>query len=232
MILGIVGGLVALVVIIGLIIGSVTGNKSAGSTIEPGSGTPTAQGPPQQDPSTEPSSPSSDKPTSPTSDKPSDEPTDSGGSSGAPISLAEGCSVTPASGWDVKQQKKGVVVLTNSEAGGSLNAQCVDAGGKVDPTQVLDTWMDQISADGSNVQKKDPESTDTGSSKLTAASQTMQYVESSSQGTATVAVTAVVAVRDDGVTSIETIWYTEDSDLDTLNSDFSAMVASVWKSML
>ena len=122
-------------------------------------------------------------------------------------------------------------MLSNSSAGASLNAQCVDAGREVDPTAVLDKWLDQISEDGSNVEKGDAKTVDTGSSKLTAASQSMQFEQSSSQGSVTVQVTSVVAVRSDGVVSIETIWYTKDSDIDTLNKDFSAMVASVWASM-
>ena len=75
MILGIVAGLIALVVIVGFIIAGLAGRNSAGSTIEPGTGVPSAQGP-QQQPTEEPT----DEPSSEPSGRPSDKPTSSGSS--------------------------------------------------------------------------------------------------------------------------------------------------------
>jgi hypothetical protein len=60
----------------------------------------------------------------------------------------------------------------------------------------------------------------------------MTYTASTSQDTVNVGVTAVAAVRKDGVTAVQTIWYTEGSDLDQLNTDFGSMLGSLVRSLL
>jgi hypothetical protein len=219
-----VAGAIALLVLIGAIIGVLTNHNdnSSGATIEPGTGTPTAQGPRPQ-PSSEPSEQPSSGPSSSTGN--------GGGSSGATIRLAHGCSIKPAAGWTERTKKQGVVVLENGD-GDSLNAQCVQLSAGSDPTAVLGDWLDQISADYSGVKKNPAESMDTGTSQLKAASQSMTYTASTSQGTVNVGVTAVAAVRKDGVTAVQTIWYTEGSDLDQLNTDFGSMLGSLVRSLL
>ncbi len=224
MILGIVAGSIALLVLIGAIIGVLSGrDQGSAATIRPGTGTPTAHAPQQ-----------GSAPAGRPSSAPGSGPTGSAGGgsrgSGQPIRLAHGCSVTPADGWTTRSAKKGVVVLQN-DAGDMLNAQCAKLDAGTDPGQVLNDWMDQISSDHSDVQKSKVKPLDTSGGKLKAASQSMTYTDSSSQGTADVGVTSVVAVRKDGVTAVETIWYTRSSDAARLNSDFTSMLGSLLGSL-
>jgi hypothetical protein len=147
------------------------------------------------------------------------------------VKLSQGCSITPASGWKERSRKKGVLLLENGD-GDSLNAQCVQLDAGTDPTTVLGDWLDQISEDYGDVRKQPAEQMDTGSSGLKAASQSMTYTAATSQGSADIGVTAVVAVRKDGVTAVQTIWYTESSDMDQLNTDFGSMLTSLLRSLL
>jgi hypothetical protein len=235
LILGLVGGALALLVLIGgiaLVFGGDDGDQPT-TTISPGA--PTA---PPDDPSTEPSPEPSDEPTEPSSPpsasrKPEPDPTTSSGGepSGDAIDLGNDISLVPAKGWDVTKKSKGLAQLSNGEE--MFLGQAVELEAGTNPGQLCSAWHKQVAEDAANAKHGEPKKLDLGTSTLSGASCMAQMTVSTGQGSSEIGVYSVVSVREsDGVTVLGTVYFTEDSDTEKIDRDFSAMVNSMLKTQV
>lgn len=230
LILGLVGGALALLVLIGgiaLVFGGDDGDQPT-TTITPGAPTPPPDDP-TTEPSAEPSDEPSDEPSASSSPEPDPKPsTGGGGSSGDAIDLGLDIALVPAEGWEVGKQSKGLAQLTNGEE--IFLGQAVQLEAGTNPGQLCTAWHKQVAEGAANAKYADPEKIDLGSSDLSGATCMAQVTVSSGQGSSEVLVHTAVSVReDDGVTVLGTVYFTKGSDIDQVNTDFSTMVGSMLK---
>ncbi|QGN31947.1 hypothetical protein [Microlunatus sp. Gsoil 973] len=230
MILGIVAGSVAFLVIVGVIIGVLTNNTSteASAPISPGTGTPTAHAPQPR-----PSEPGNDESDAPTSGSTTGGNTGGSGSGSTSGTLTFGdCKLKPSKGWHKKTVKAdhGLASVANTD-GDVFQAQCIQLDKGTDPSQVLDTWFDQLAKDCADTRKSPAKDVETGVDDLTAAQAQMQCAVSDSQGSSVMGVASAAAVRDDGMTALTTVMFGESSDTAQLSHDFGNMTVSVWASL-
>lgn len=232
LILGLVGGALALLVLIGgiaLVFGGDDGDQPT-TTISPG--VPTA---PPDDPSTEPSAEPSDPPSTEPSDEPGassspePDPTPSSGggrSGGDAVDLGNDIALVPAQGWEVTKKAKGLAQLSNGDE--LFLGQAVELEKDTNPGQLCTAWHEQVAEGGADAELADPKKLDLGSSELRGASCVAQVTVSGGQGSSDVLVCTVVSVRErDGVTVLGTVYFTAGSDTEKVDEDFSAMVGSM-----
>jgi hypothetical protein len=223
----VVAALVALVAIGGIAMALSGGGDDAvpDTTITPGQ--PTA--PPTDQPTTDPgSSPSSEPSASSGPASPGATPGQSGGSA---ISLGNGVSVTPASGWSVRKKTSNVAQLSDGDNLFLGQAVKIDKG--TNPGQLCTAWHKQVAEGTSGGKFADPKTLDLGTSKLKGASCAAQVTVSSGQGSSTVLLVSVTSVRQsDGVTVLGTVYFTSSADETQLNKDFSSMVNSMLRTQV
>ena len=220
----VVAALVALVAIggIAMALGGGGDDDVPDTTITPSQ--PTA--PPSDEPTPDPSATPSTEPSAGSS--PSSSPSQPGG---AAISLGNGVSLTPASGWSVKKKTTNVAQLSDGDNIFLGQAVKVDKG--TNPGQLCTAWHKQVAEEASGGKFADPKSLDLGSDKLKGASCSAQVTVSSGQGSSTVLLVSVVSVRQsDGVTVVGTVYFTSSSEEDQLNKDFGSMVNSMLRTQV
>jgi len=232
LILGLVGGALALLVLIGgiaLVFGGDDGDQPT-TTITPGA--PTAPpDDPTTEPSAEPSEEPSDEPSASTTPEPDPTPSSGGGSSGDAVDLGLDIALVPAEGWEVTKQAKGLAQLSNGEE--LFLGQAVELEAATNPGQLCSAWHKQVAEGAANAKYTDPKKVDLGSAELSGATCMAQVTVSSGQGSSDVLVYTAVSVReDDGVTVLGTVYLTEGSDTEQVNTDFSAMVNSMLKTQV
>ena len=223
LILGLVGGALALLVLIGgiaLVFGGDSGDQPT-TTISPGA--PTA---PPDDPTTEPSPEPSGKPSASSSPEPDPTPSSGGQPAGDAVDLGNDIALVPADGWEVTKTGKGLAQLSNGDE--LFLGQAVELEPGTNPGQLCTGWHKQMAEGGADAKLADPKKLDLGSSELSGASCLAQVTLSGGQGSSDVLVYSVVSVRErDGVTVLGTVYFTADSDTEEVNTDFSAMVGSM-----
>lgn len=230
MIIGIVVAAVLLLVAVGGIVMALNsgGDDQPTSTITPGQPAPPTDNPtesPSADPSVDPPSPAaSTRPPSgqPPSADPSDKPANPGGSS---VSLGQGISVTPASGWKLKNKGDGSAQLSNGRDLFVGLVGDVDPGSN--PVQFCDAYHRKLGEKATNGTYSKAKALDLKSSKLDGASCLAEVTVSSGQGSTDVLLYSVVSIRTDGVTVVGTLYFTEATDTKALGDDFVVMVNSM-----
>jgi hypothetical protein len=223
----VVAALVALVAIGGIAIALSSGGDDTvpDTTITPGQ--PTA--PPTDQPTTEPSSSPSSKPSA--SSQPASPAATPGQSGGSAISLGNGISVTPASGWSVRKKTSNVAQLSDGDS--LFLGQTVKIDKGTNPGQLCTAWHKQIAEGTSGGKFADPKTLDLGSRKLKGASCAAEVTVSSGQGSSKVLLVTVTSVRQsDGVTVLGTVYFTSAADEAQLNKDFSSMVNSMLRTQV
>ena len=148
--------------------------------------------------------------------------------SGSAIDLGNGVRLTPASGWTVKKTGKGVAQLSDGK--NIFLGQSITTDPTANPGQLCTAWHKSVTEGTSGGKFADPKNADLGTSKLKGATCVAQTTVSSGQGSTTILLFSLVSVRpSDGVTVIGTAYFTQASDTEQLNKDFSAMVNSMLK---
>lgn len=222
MIIGIVVAAVVLLVAIGGIVMVLNrGGDQPTTTI-----TPSAPADPTEEPAPDPS-PSeegpADGPEEPKETEPSEPSSDA-------IDMGDGFSLTPAKGWKETDTKvnEGMAQVSNGTDGFTAQQTVLD--GPASAAEVLENFHNQIAEGGSKAQIGEPEEVDLGGNGVEGAIATSAVVMSGSQGSYVMIFMTLVAVREsDNQIALGTIYLTEDSDTDQLNSDFNDMMNSVLK---
>jgi hypothetical protein len=228
LILGLVGGALALLVLIGgiaLVFGGDDGDQPT-TTISPGA--PTA---PPDDPTTDPSAEASASGSPEPSASSSPEPDATPSSGGDAIDLGNDIALVPADGWDVKKKAKGVAQLSNGDE--LFLGQAIELETGTNPGQLCTAWHKQVAEEAGDAEYAEPKKIDLGSSKLSGATCVARLTVSGGQGSSEILVYSVVSVRkSDGVTVLGTVYFTKSSDTDQVNTDFSAMATSMIKTQV
>jgi hypothetical protein len=229
LILGLVGGALALLVLIGgvaLVFGGDDDGDQPTTTITPGP--PTA---PPDDPTTGPTPDPTPEPSASSSPKPDPTPSSGGQPSGDAVDLGNDISLVPAEGWDVTKKGKGLAQLSNGEE--IFLGQAVELEAGTNPAQLCTAWHKQVAEGGADAKFADPKKIDLGSSKLDGATCMAQVTVSSGQGSSDILVYSVASVRKkDGVTVLGTVYFTAGSDTKKVDADFSAMANSMLKTQV
>jgi hypothetical protein len=101
----------------------------------------------------------------------------------------------------------------------------VDPG--TNPGQLCDAWHRKVAGGQANGEFADPKSADLNIKKLKGATCVGKFTASNGSGSQDVYVFSLVSVRNDGVTVLGTMYFSEDADGDQLNKDFNAMINSM-----
>ena len=210
----VVAAVVALVAIGGIVIGLTSGNREVPATTI----TPSPQTPPPDEPSASPS---------PSPSTPSGGSTPGGGGAGGTaVEIGHGVSLVPADGWKVKKATASLAQLTDSKNVYIGQTTVVDADSN--PGQICTAWHKQLAEGEGGGKFSAPKNADVDADELKAATCSAQVTASSGQGSTELLLVSVVSVRStDGVAVVGTVAFTEASDQDALQKDFSSMSNSM-----
>jgi flagellar basal body-associated protein FliL len=228
----IIGIVVAAVVVLaavgGIIIALTRGSAEPVTTVSPSAPTTEPTADPTTEPTTEPtSSPTEPSPTTEPSQPtqaPTREPTQAPTPPNA-VNLGSGVSLTPASGYTVRSQKKGAAQLSNGREVFVGVAAQLEAGSN--PAQTCDAYHRALAKDYTNGKFEDAKSVDLNTSKLDAATCLAQVTVTNGGSSTNVLIYSLVSIRTDGLGVVGSIYFTKNSDIQQVNKDFAAMVNSM-----
>ena len=95
--------------------------------------------------------------------------------------------------------------------------------------QTCDAYHRDIAKEYTNGKFADPKKADLGTKKLSAATCQAQVTVANGGNAIKVTIFSLVSIRTDGLTVVGTVYFTEDSDTQQLDKDYSAMVNSMLK---
>ena len=241
-IIGIVVAAVVLLVAVGGIVMALgsRGGDDPVSTITP-TPLPVPSGDPTNPPTTAPTETPGPQPSQPTeapttappssappSNKPTKKPTTP--PSADSIDLGNGVRLTPADDWQVKSKKKSAVQLANGRDI-FLAVVAKDEPG-TNPTQTCDGYHREVAKQYTNGKFSDPKKIDLGTSKLKGATCAAQVTLTNGGDALKVYIYSLVSVRTDGLTVVGSLYFTEDSDMKSINKDFNSMVNSMLRTQV
>jgi len=216
-----------LVAVGGIIMALTGGDDEPVSTITPSAPpTPTE---PTTEPTSEPSQPTQE-PTEPSSapstgSQPTDQPTQA--PSGDAIDLGNGVKLIPAANWQVKSQKTGAAQLSNGRDVFVGIVAKLPKGSN--PGQTCDAYHRDIAKSYTNGKFAEPKAADLGTKKLSGATCVAQVTIANGGNAIEVYIVSLVSIRTDGLTVVGSMYFTEDSETEQLDKDYSSMVNSMLK---
>ena len=232
----IIGIVVAAVVVLaavgGIIIALTRGSAGPVTTVSPSAPTTEPTADPTTDPTTEPTTDPTSSPTDPSpttepsqpTQRPTREPTQAPTPPNA-VNLGSGVSLTPASGYTVRSQKKGAAQLSNGRELFVGVAAQLEAGSN--PAQTCDAYHRALAKDYTNGKFEDAKSVDLNTNKLDAATCLAQVTVTNGGNSTNVLIYSLVSIRTDGLGVVGSIYFTKNSDIQKVNKDFAAMVNSM-----
>jgi len=151
--------------------------------------------------------------------------------SGGAISLPNGLSVTPASGWTVSDQSADTVVLTNGSAYYyAIAVSSVSAG--TTGTAIVDAYETNLAKKLTNITKATTDTVDVDPS-ISVAEGGMKGTFASSSGTEQLGVATIGSVRQsDGVTFLGVLIYDASQSSADLKQPYTDMTTSLLKSQV
>jgi hypothetical protein len=234
---GLLIGIVVAAVVLLAAIGGIFMAFSRGAEEPTTTITPSQPAEPSTEPTTEPSSPEpTDEPTSAAPTEPTEEPTSAAPSptetskpnpGGDAIDLGNGVSLKPAKGWQLRSQKKGVAQLNNGRDVFVGIVAEVEKGSNAG--QTCDGYHRELAKDYTNGKFQAPKNVDLGTKKLRGATCVAQVTVANGGDALQVLIFSLVSIRTDGLAVVGSLYFTEDSDLEKINADYTAMVNSMLK---
>ncbi len=181
--------------------------------------------PPSPQPSPDPS----------TSTDPSPDPSPSTSTStpsGDGIEVGLGVSVTPANGWQQssREEMKNFTQLSNGKA--LLATQAFRVEGQVSGTDVVASYMKQITANMTGVSTKTPSVMDVKNSRLSVGIGSWSGTRATSQGSVKLSYVTIMSVRDDGLTVMSTLIVPSGTTVASVQDDYLEMTNSLLNSQL
>ncbi len=227
MVIGIVVAGLAVVALAGWLLMTLLGpsggdpTPSVSPTVSTQSTPPSPQ--PSPDPSTEPSTDPSPDPSPSTSTNPPP----SGG-----LEVGLGVSVAPATGWQQtsRDELKNYTELSNGKA--LLATQAFRVEGQVSGTDVVASYMKQITATMTGVSTKTPAVMDVKNSRLSVGIGSWSGTRATSQGSVKLSYVAIISVRDDGLAVMSTLIVPSGTSVASVQNDYLAMTNSLLNSQL
>ncbi|MFT3969220.1 MAG: hypothetical protein QM695_02815 [Micropruina sp.] len=227
MVIGIVVAGLAVVALAGWLLMTLFGPSGGDPTptVSPTVSTPSNPSSPQPspDPSTDPSTDPSPDPSPSTSTNPPS----SGG-----LEVGLGVSVAPASGWQQssRNELKNYTELSNGKA--LLATQAFRVEGQVSGTDVVASYMKQITSTMTGVSTKTPSVMDLKNSRLSVGIGSWSGTRATSQGSVKLSYVTIISVRDDGLAVMSTLIVPSGTTVASVQSDYLAMTNSLLYSQL
>lgn len=178
---------------------------------------------PSPDPSTDPSTDPSPDPSPSTS-------TNTPPAGGVEVGL--GVSVTPATGWQQtsREEMKNFTQLSNGKA--LLATQAFRVEGQVSGTDVVASYMKQITENMTGVSTKTPSVMDVKNSRLSVGIGSWSGTRATSQGSVKLSYVTIMSVRDDGLTVMSTLIVPSGTTVASVQDDYLEMTNSLLNSQL
>lgn len=178
---------------------------------------------PSPDPSTDPSTDPSPDPSPSSSTNPP--------SSGS-LEVGLGISVAPATGWQQtsRNELKNYTELSNGKA--LLATQAFRVEGQVSGTDVVASYMKQITSTMTGVSTKTPSVMDVKNSRLSVGIGSWSGTRATSQGSVKLSYVTIISVRDDGLAVMSTLIVPSGTTAASVQNDYLAMTNSLLNSQL
>ncbi len=229
LVLGIVvAGLVA-VVLIGILAMSLFGGRQAP---EPNATPTVATSAPTASPSFQPTESPTAEPTVSTTPEPTDSPTTQPTDPSGAVEVGLGTSVVPVSGWkqSYRDELKNYTELSDGTALLVTQAFRVDSG--VKGTQIVDSYVKQLAAKMTGVQKGTVKELDVGNEALSVGVGAVRGTKATSQGSIKLVYTVLISVRTDGLSVMATLITDSSTDPADYQEAYLEMASSLLNSQL
>lgn len=228
MVIGIVVAGLAVVALAGWLLMTLLGPSGGDPTpsVSPTVSAPSTPPPspqPSPDPSTDPSTDPSPDPSPSTSTNPP---------SSGNLEVGLGISVAPATGWQQtsRNELKNYTELSNGKA--LLATQAFRVEGQVSGTDVVASYMKQITATMTGVSTKTPSVMDVKNSRLSVGIGSWSGTRATSQGSVKLSYVTIISVRDDGLAVMSTLIVPSGTTVASVQNDYLAMTNSLLNSQL
>jgi hypothetical protein len=216
---------VVAVALVGTLLFFLFGNKKDPDPVDPTQPTPTVQTPVSPPPTPDSPPPTPDAPPTQPTDPPTDPPTNPPQNPGDAISLGNGISLTPYSGWQVQEKRDTSAVLTNGTA--VFIGQVVSAGQGATANAVYTQYTTSLVKGTSQSEIGDPRPVEVHQA-VDVVSGTVRATVSGTQGSQNYTIAVAISVRtSDGITVIGTMLVPEGVDTSTLSEPFGQMFLSM-----